>query len=83
VFTFTDPELLARRLGTSNIVLDHVACAVADIDAVAAAMKRAGVHFSGPDLQGEIDAPIVLSGVRHLWTIPETSRGQSIQLVQR
>jgi hypothetical protein len=83
VFTFTDPELLARRLGTSNIVLDHVACAVADIDAVAAAMKRAGVHFSEPDLQGEIDAPIVLSGVRHLWTIPETSRGQSIQLVQR
>lgn len=83
VFSFTDPELQERRLGGSSLLLDHVAYAVADIDAVAGAMKAAGVRFSGPDLRGELEEAVDLGGVRHLWTVPETCCGQSIQLMQR
>jgi catechol 2,3-dioxygenase-like lactoylglutathione lyase family enzyme len=83
VFTFTEPELLTARLRGAALVLDHVAHLVADIDAVAASMRRAGVRFSGPDLRGELAAPVTLGGVRHHWSIPQTSAGQSIQLVER
>lgn len=83
VFSFTDPDLQERRLGGSHLLLDHVAFAVADIDAVTEAMKAAGVRFSGPDHRGELHEAVDLGGVRHLWTIPETCCGQSIQLLQR
>jgi catechol 2,3-dioxygenase-like lactoylglutathione lyase family enzyme len=83
IFTFTDSELLDDRLRGSRLLLDHVAYAVADIDAVAARMRAAGVRFAGPDLRGELEEPVDLGGVRHLWTIPETACGQSLQLMQR
>jgi len=83
LFTFTDPALLAERLGEERVVLDHVAYAVPDIDAVAARMRAAGVRFSGPDLRGELQEAVDLGGVRHLWTVPESSCGAAIQLMQR
>jgi catechol 2,3-dioxygenase-like lactoylglutathione lyase family enzyme len=84
LFTITDEALLAERLGGERIVLDHAAYEVADIDAVAAAWHERGVRFSGPDRRAEVREPILLGGgVRHLWTVPETSCGQSIQLLQR
>jgi len=83
VFTFTDPALLAERLPRPGLAFDHAAHEVADIEAVAQALSGSGVRFSGPDRRGEITEPVVLGGVRHLWTIPETCAGQSLQLMQR
>jgi catechol 2,3-dioxygenase-like lactoylglutathione lyase family enzyme len=42
LFTITDEQLLAQRLGDRPILLDHAAYEVSDIDAVAAAMHRTG-----------------------------------------
>jgi catechol 2,3-dioxygenase-like lactoylglutathione lyase family enzyme len=83
LFTFTEEELLERRLGDSALVLDHVAYEVADIDASAAMLRRGGVRFAGPDLRSELHEPVDLGGVRHLWTMPETTCGQTIQLLQK
>ncbi len=83
VFTITDPALLRRRLGGERILLDHVAHEVDDIDAVAAAFAKAGVRFSGPDRREEVSEPFDLGGIRHLWTLPESACGQSIQILQR
>lgn len=83
LFTITDDALLAERLAGERIVLDHAGYEVADIDAVAAAWHERGVRFSGPDRREEVHEPILLGGVRHLWTVPATSCGQSIQLLQR
>jgi catechol 2,3-dioxygenase-like lactoylglutathione lyase family enzyme len=83
LFTITDEQLLAERLGEQSIVLDHAAYEVADIDAIATAWQGRGVRFSGPDRRDEVHVPILLGGVRHLWTVPQTSCGQSIQLLQR
>jgi methylmalonyl-CoA/ethylmalonyl-CoA epimerase len=83
LFTFTAEELLERRLGAARVRLDHVAYLVADIDATAAGLRSAGVRFCGPDMRAELHQPVDLGGVRHLWTLPETSLGQAIQLMQR
>lgn len=83
VFSFSDQELVDMRLRSSNLLLDHVAYAVPDIEAAAEVMRRAGVRFCGPDLRTDLQKPVELSGVRHLWTAPETCAGQSIQLVER
>jgi len=82
LFTFTEPELLARRLGGAAIVLDHVAYEVPDIEASALALRHQGVRFAGPDLRSELHEPVDLGGVLHLWTMPETTFGQTIQLLQ-
>jgi catechol 2,3-dioxygenase-like lactoylglutathione lyase family enzyme len=83
LFTITDAQLLDRRLGDASILLDHAGYEVPDIDALAAAWYDRGVRFSGPDRREEVREPIELGGVRHLWTIPSTSCGQSLQLLQR
>ena len=88
LFTFTEPKLLEDRLRGvaaegSAMLLDHVAYAVADIEASAAALRAAGVSFCGPDQREELPGPVDLGGVRHLWTVPRTSAGASIQLLQR
>ena len=82
VFTFTDPELLARRLGGATVLLDHVAYEVEDIAASAVELRRQGVRFAGPDLRSELHEPVDLGGVLHLWTMPETTFGQTLQLLQ-
>jgi len=83
LFTITDEALLDERLGSQSVVLDHAAYEVADIDAVAGAWGERGVRFTGPDRREDVSEPILLGGVRHLWTVPETSCGQSMQLLQR
>jgi catechol 2,3-dioxygenase-like lactoylglutathione lyase family enzyme len=83
IFTFTEPALLEQRLPRTGTAFDHAAHEVKDIDAVAAALSGRGVRFSGPDRREEVTEPIVLAGIRHLWTIPETCAGQSIQILQR
>lgn len=83
VYSFTDRELARERLGDAALLLDHVAYEVADIEATAAIMRRGGVRFAGPDRREELHESLDLGGVRHLWTVPESCRGQSIQLLQR
>jgi hypothetical protein len=83
VFSFSDSQLVKRRLNGPRLSLDHVAYEVADIDASAAAMRAAGARFCGPDFREQLIEPVELSGVLHLWTIPETTHGQSIQILQR
>lgn len=83
VFAFTDPALAASRLGDAQSVLDHVAYRVPDIAAAAEALSASGVTFSGPDLRGEVTQAIDLGGIRHLWTVPDTTGGLSLQLIQR
>jgi len=83
LFTLTDERLLAQRLGEKRVLLDHAAYEVADIDAVAAAMGAAGVRFTTPDRRESLSEPVELGGIRHLWTVPDTSCGQSLQLLQR
>ncbi len=83
MFTFTDPGLTARRLaGGPELSLDHVAYAVDDIERVCAELRRRGVRFCGPDNREELPGPVDLGGVLHVWTVPETSCGQSLQLMQ-
>jgi hypothetical protein len=83
VFAFTDPALADSRLGDAQSVLDHVAYLVPDISSAAATLSSSGVSFSGPDLRREVTQPIDLGGVHHLWTMPSTTGGLCLQLIQR
>ena len=83
IFTFTDPELTARRLGGERgLRLDHVAYVLEDIEGVCAELRTRGVRFCGPDEREELTGPVDLGGVLHIWTVPQTSCGQSLQLMQ-
>jgi hypothetical protein len=82
LFSFTEPELLQRRLGDEELLLDHVAYAVTDIAALCERMSGEGVRFCGPDLRDELTEPVDLGGTLHVWTVPETCWGQSLQLLQ-
>jgi catechol 2,3-dioxygenase-like lactoylglutathione lyase family enzyme len=83
IFSFTDPELQRERLGSAELLLDHVAYEVKDIISSEARMRRAGVRFCGPDQREELSEPIDLGGILHLWTKRQTTCEQSIQLLQR
>jgi catechol 2,3-dioxygenase-like lactoylglutathione lyase family enzyme len=82
VFTFTDPQLLDERLGGVDAKLDHLAQAVDDIEAEMSSLRTFGAHFSGPDLRGEVDEPFDLGNARHVWTLPETTGGLGLQLIE-
>jgi len=82
IFSFTDEELLQERLAGADLVFDHVAHVVEDIDLVASELSARGVRFCGPNRREELRDPIDLGGVRHLWTVPETSWGRMIQLIE-
>jgi len=83
VFTFGDAKLLVGRIGGERLKLDHVAYEVDDIFAYATHLASRGVRFSGPDLRGELHEPADLGGVLHLWTVPGTTGGTCLQLLQR
>ena len=82
LFSFTEPELLERRLGGEELRLDHVAYEVPDLPELEARMRGEGVRFAGPDLREELTAPVDLGGTLHLWTVPESCWGLSMQLLQ-
>jgi catechol 2,3-dioxygenase-like lactoylglutathione lyase family enzyme len=82
LFSFTEPELLERRLNGPSPALDHVAYRVADLLALAGKLSGEGVRFSGPDLREPLTEPVDLGGTLHLWTVPDTCGGLSIQLLQ-
>jgi catechol 2,3-dioxygenase-like lactoylglutathione lyase family enzyme len=82
IFTFTDAELARSRLDGAELRLDHVAYRVSDIQSLAGSLRAQGVRFSGPDLRGELSEAVDLGGMLHLWTIPDSCLGLSIQLMQ-
>ena len=82
IFTFTDAEILEPRLDGADQRIDHVAFRVADLGALAATLRANGVRFSGPDRRGELLEPISTGPTRSLWTVPETSAGLALQLIE-
>jgi catechol 2,3-dioxygenase-like lactoylglutathione lyase family enzyme len=83
VFSFTEPDLLAARLGGRTLALDHVAHEVEDMRTAEQALRAQGTGFCGPDLRDELTEAVDLGGVLHIWTRPETCSGLALQLMQR
>jgi len=82
IFTLADAQLRETRLGSDEQRIDHLAFRVTDIDAIAAALRAGGARFSGPDRRGEEPGPIELGGSRHIWTLPESTAGLALQLIE-
>jgi catechol 2,3-dioxygenase-like lactoylglutathione lyase family enzyme len=83
LFLFTDPQLQSGRLEGAPQRLDHVAYEVDDIDAVSAALRATGVRFVGPDRREELTEPFAIGTARMLWTLPDSSAGLALQLIER
>jgi catechol 2,3-dioxygenase-like lactoylglutathione lyase family enzyme len=62
--------------------VDHIAVEVDDLDAEAARLREHGVRFAGPLKPDEVAEPIEMRGRRHLWTVPATSGGFMLQLIE-
>jgi len=82
LFTLADAALSDARLAGADERLDHLCFRVADLEALASTLRVAGVRFSGPDRQGEIEEPIELGASLHYWTVPQSSAGLALQLSQ-
>jgi len=82
IFTIDDADLREPRLGSDAQRIDHIAFRVADLDALTAVLRAGGARFSGPDRRGELHGPLELGGTRHLWTLPDTSAGLAVQLIE-
>jgi len=81
LFTFNDPELLERRLGERDLMLDHTALLVDDIASTMSSMAAIGASFSGPDGRLTVSEPFELGGALHAWS-GANSGGWSLQLIQ-
>ncbi len=82
LFTIEDPELREPRLGDEEQRIDHLAFRVENLDALAATLRAAGARFSGPDRVGELPGPLELGGVRHVWTLPDSTAGLALQFIE-
>ena len=63
--------------------IDHVAVRVDDLDTERERLGTQGVRFTGPALPDEVEEPVELRGVRHLWTDPQSSGGFRLQLIEK
>lgn len=82
IFTLEDPELRDPRLAGAEQRIDHMAFRVAELDGPAAVLRAGGARFSGPDRRGEVPGPLELGGMRHIWTLPESTAGLALQLIE-
>ena len=83
LLTLTEREIVDERLAGRDVMLDHVAYLVSDLDGHVAELRREGVRFVGPNRRDELPGPVELGGARHIWTLPETAGGYGIQLIER
>jgi len=81
LFTFREAELLERRLGDRELMLDHTAVLVHDIRSRMASMAELGSIFSGPDGRETVSEPFELGGALHAWSA-RGADGWSVQLIQ-
>jgi catechol 2,3-dioxygenase-like lactoylglutathione lyase family enzyme len=79
LFRFDDPG--DRLPPDTSVRIDHVAVEVDDLDAEAERLRGQGVRFQGPLAPEEIGEPVEMRGRRHLWTVPESSGGFMLQLI--
>jgi catechol 2,3-dioxygenase-like lactoylglutathione lyase family enzyme len=82
IFTLADAQSREPRLGADERRLDHLAFRVRDLDTIAAALRAGGARFSGPDRGAEVPGPIDLGGSRHIFTLPESTAGLGLQLIE-
>ena len=71
-----------RLTADRQAAVDHVAVKVDDLDATRDELAAKGVEFSGPATPQRISEPVELRGSRHLWTVPETSGGYMLQIIE-
>jgi catechol 2,3-dioxygenase-like lactoylglutathione lyase family enzyme len=80
-----DPDLRARRLGPdgAQVRIEHVALAVNDLAHTVATLAAGGARFTnGAGQDGETHEPLETGGLRTLFTIPDSTAGLALQLVQ-
>jgi catechol 2,3-dioxygenase-like lactoylglutathione lyase family enzyme len=82
IFTLADAELLDARLEGVGRRLDHIAYRVDDIAETSAMLAASGARFCTPDRRQEVVEPIAIGSARVLWTVPESTGGLALQLIQ-
>lgn len=82
IFTIDDADLSEPRLAGAPQRIDHLAFRVVDLDGLTAMLGAAGGRFSGPDRRGEVPGPLEFGGDRHLWTLPQSTAGLALQLIE-
>jgi methylmalonyl-CoA/ethylmalonyl-CoA epimerase len=82
IFTLADDDLLEARLEGAARRLDHIAYRVDDLARTSATLGAAGARFCTPDRRQEIVEPIEVGSARVLWTLPETTGGLALQLIE-
>ena len=83
LFTSVDAAALEERLDGRDRRLDHVALRVENLDALVAMLAAGGARFCGPDRRAQITEPLELGGLRHVWTIPDSTAGLALQLTEQ
>lgn len=81
----SDPEARARRsrVPGAEAEIEHVAFAVDDLDAEAAALGGTGIRFSaGAGRAEETREPLEVAGTKSLFTIRDSSAGAIWQLIE-
>jgi methylmalonyl-CoA/ethylmalonyl-CoA epimerase len=82
IFTLADPELLDARLEGAARRLDHIAYRVDDIAETSTRLGASGARFCTPDRRQEVVEPIEVGAARVLWTLPETTGGLALQIIE-
>jgi catechol 2,3-dioxygenase-like lactoylglutathione lyase family enzyme len=82
IFTLADLELLGERLEGAPRRLDHIAFRVDDLAETSSALAASGARFCTPDRRQEIVEPIAVGSARVLWTLPESTGGLALQLIE-
>ena len=70
------PDERARRLGTSQARIEHIAIEVDDLGATVEDFAKLGVEVTATE-------PVTQGDVRSHWTKPESSRGVMYQIFER
>ena len=78
-----DPVARNERLGNTQARIEHIAWQTGDLTAAAAALELHGVRVRGGIDADAPDTPLEIGASLNLWTVPSTSEGMLMQLVER
>ena len=82
IFTLEDPELRDPRLAGAEQRIDHMAFRVAELDGAGRDAARRRRALQRARSRGEVPGPLELGGMRHIWTLPESTAGLALQLIE-